>query len=117
MHKIEGTPSLRLLAHFPMKAPSAEHLNIIQKTSNSYAKLGMFLLNDDNCDIIYTLKERHNNNPEEITMAIYKQWISGSAKEPTWQTLVEVFKVIGLNNLARDIENTLTLQHTFLLSM
>ena len=102
-----GVPTLRLLTCFQILIDCRKkNLNIIQRTSANYAKLAMFLLNDDNCDIVDSLK----GNPEEIVITVYKKWISGSGRRPvTWQTLVEVLREIELNCLADEIETALNL--------
>ena len=101
-----GKPTIRLLTSFDGKR---KKLNIIQMTSTSYKQLGMYLLDDDNCDIVYSLKETHNNVTVEIVTAVYKMWISGTGRKPvTWQTLVDVLREIEMNSLADEIEASLS---------
>ena len=88
-------------------------LDIIQNTSASYTKLGMHLLDDDNCVIVDGLEEKYRHDPVKIVTAIYKKWISGTAtgtvrKPVAWQTLVGVLRDIDLNTLADHIEANLT---------
>ena len=63
-------------------------LNIIQRTSTHYINLAMFLLNDENCDIVDSLEIQYQHDPERIVREVFKKWISGTGKKPvTWQTL------------------------------
>ena len=82
--------------------------DIIQKTCTKctkYDKLGIFLLEDDKSDIVDSLKIKCQGDPEKIATAVYKKWIDGTVRKPvTWQTLIEVLKVIDLNTLASKIE-------------
>ena len=48
-------PTLKLLTNLPIDGMKS--LKIIQKTSSRYNELAMHLLNDDNCDIVDSLKE------------------------------------------------------------
>ena len=104
-------PTIKLLTSIPSLADGVrKNLNIIQRTSTSYIKLGMHLLDDDNCDIVYALREKYYHDPVEIVTAVYKMWISGSGRRPaTWQTLVGVLRDIELNSLADDIEHACVL--------
>ena len=99
-------PTIKLLTSLPSRVGGvSKNLNIIQRTSISYTKLGMYLLDDDNCDIVEGLEERYHHDPAKIATAIYKMWISGTGRRPaTWQTLVGVLRDIELNSLADDIE-------------
>ena len=82
-------------------------IDIIQRTGTSYEKLGMFLLEDDNGDIVDSLKEPCHHDRIQITRAVYKKWISGTGRKPvTWQTLVDVLREIDLNRVADDIDST-----------
>ena len=64
----------------------------------------MYLLDDDNCDIVEDLEEKYHHDPVKIITNIYKKWISGTGRKPvTWQTLVGVLRDIELNSLADEI--------------
>ena len=109
-HTEPEKPTLKLLTGLPSLVDGVKkNLDIIQRTSTSYTKLGMYLLDDDNCDIVDSYKEKYKNDPVEIVSAVYKKWISGTGRKPvTWQTLVDVLREIELNSLAGDIEATLS---------
>ena len=86
-----------------------KNVNIIQKTSTNYTIIGMHLLEDDNCDIVDALKEKHRGDPEEIITAVYKKWISGTGRKPvTWHTLVDVLRDVELTSVADIIEPSLS---------
>ena len=106
---IGAKPTLKMLMSFPTLVEGMrKNLDIIQKTSLSYVKLGTFLLEDDNCDIVDSLKEQCQSDPVNITRAIYKKWISGTGRKPlTWQTLVDVLAEIELCSVADEIKRCL----------
>ena len=62
-HHKHTEPTIKLLTCFQSVK---KKLDIIQMTSTSYIKLGMYLLNDDNCDIVDGFKEKH------ITMTLWR---------------------------------------------
>ena len=104
-----GVPTIKLLTGLPSQIGGIrkrkQDIDIIQRSSNSYAKLGMRLLDDDNRDIVDVLKEKHHHDPVEIVTAVYKKWITGTGRKPvTWQTLDIVLREIQLDSLADDIE-------------
>eukprot|EP00731_Ephydatia_muelleri_P012929 Em0007g239a len=108
--KLEGVPTVKLLTSLPIPGDGAKRKNhnIIQKTSTCYTNLAMYLLDDDNCEIVDSLKEKCHGDPEEIVTAVYKKWISGTGRKPvTWQTLLDVLREIELNSLAEEIETAL----------
>ena len=72
-----GVPTVKLLTSLPIPGDGAKrkNLNIIQRTSTCYTKLAMYLLDDDNCEIVDCLKEKCRGDPEEIVTAVYKKWI------------------------------------------
>lgn len=106
---IGAEPTLKMLMSFPTLVEGMrKNLDIIQKTSLSYVKLGTFLLEDDNCDIVDSLKEKFQGDPVNITHAVYKRWISGTGRKPlTWQTLVDVLAEIELCSVADEIKRRL----------
>ena len=106
-----GVPTVKLLTSLPILGDGAKkNLNIIQRTSTRYTKLAMYLLDDDNCEIVDCLKEKCRGDPEEIVTAVYKKWINGTGRKPvTWLTLVDVLRDIELTSLAEEIETALNL--------
>ena len=107
-----GVPTVKLLTFLPIPGDGAKkNLNIIQRTSTQYTKLAMFLLDDDNCTTVDSLKDQYRGVPEEIVRAVYQKWINGAGRQPvTWQTLVDVLRKIELSSLAEEIETVLKLR-------
>ena len=83
-----ATPTIRsLLSIF------VGQLNIIQSIGTRYYNLGIFLLEDDNGELVDALTSEHQHNAEAITRAIFKRWITGTGRKPTtWRTLVGVLR-------------------------
>ena len=92
-----------------MKFPSeGRNINIITRCSSNYYQLGIFLLNDENGDMVKSLEVEHHFNAERIITAIIRTWIRGSGKKPiSWNSLIAVLKDVGLCNLADVIQNAL----------
>ena len=109
-HTHTGKPTIKLLTGLSGLVDGVrKNLDIIQSTSTSYTKLGMYLLDDDNCEILDSLEESCCHDPVKIVTAVYKKWITGTGRKPvTWQTLVDVLRDIKLNSTADDIETTLS---------
>ena len=103
------TPTIKLLTDFTYLADGVrKNLSIIQRTSTSYTKLGMHLLDDDNCDIVEGLEEKYHHDPVKIVTAVYKMWVSGTGRKPTtWQTLMCVLRERELNIVADNIKYAL----------
>ena len=103
-------PTLKLLTNLPIDGMKKILKIIEKKTRTCYNELAMYLLSDDNCDIVDTLKEKRRGDPEEIVRAVYKKWINGAGRQPAaWQILVGVLKEIELNSLTDEIEAALKL--------
>ena len=107
-----GVPTVRLLTDLSILVDGVKKsVSITQKTSTCYTKLAMYLLDDDNRDIVDGFKEKYHGDPEEIVTAVYKKWINGTGRKPvTWQTLVDVLREIELSSLAAEIETVLKLR-------
>lgn len=68
----------------------------------------MFLLNDDNGNIVQSLEMEHQRNPERIMNEVFKRWIAGTGKRPiSWDTLIAVLKDVELNTLADELQDVL----------
>ena len=65
-----GVPTVKLLTSLPIPGDGAKkNLNIIQRTNTQYTNLSMFLLDDDNCDIVASLKMQCNGDPVRVVTA------------------------------------------------
>ena len=66
-------------------------------------------MNDQTGAKITAIEQKRLNNAEQINIDILKEWLQGKGMKPvTWQTLVDVLKDIGLSELAKDIEASLS---------
>eukprot|EP00731_Ephydatia_muelleri_P015115 Em0008g835a len=79
-------------------------VDVIAKASCEYNKLGIWLLNDNDTDIVKTLERKHNNDPQEITREIFRKWIKEGTTPVTWCALIDTFREVGLTALADDIQ-------------
>ena len=50
---------------------------------------------------------QHRDNAQQTNLEILRLWIGGKGKPLSWDTLINVLKAIGLNNLAGDIQESL----------
>ena len=95
-------PDMTVLQKF--KCKDGKEMNIIVQTAPNYKKIGTFLLNDENGQIVEGIA-RQLPFPLELTMTrIYEKWLLGGG---TWEKLVKCLKDCGLNVLAGDIEDGL----------
>eukprot|EP00731_Ephydatia_muelleri_P014714 Em0008g434a len=98
-------PSVKLLLKFPSKG---KHINVIRKCSSMYRNLGIWLLDDENLNMIKSLEIQHHYNPEHITTEIFQMWIRGDGLKPiTWDALVPVLQDADLHNLADELQDAL----------
>ena len=73
-----------------------------------YRNLGIWLLDDENLNIIESLEIQHHYNAEHITTEIFKMWIRGDGLKPiSWDALVQVLHDADLHNLADELEDAL----------
>ena len=82
-------------------------LNVITRVMNEYKNLGMWLLNDDNLHFVKTLEHKHHNDSQEITEEIFRKWINEGPTPVNWGALIGVFREMGLNALADEIQGAL----------
>ena len=67
------------------------------------------LLNDRDGSVVFPLISQYQQNATDIVFEILRRWLSGEGKQPvTWKTLTDTLKIIGLNELAKTIETSLT---------
>ena len=66
-------------------------VDVIAKASCEYNKLGIWLLNDNDGDIVKTLERKHQNDPQEITREIFRKWIKEGTTPVTWCALIDTF--------------------------
>ena len=94
-------PILREFISFPM---ASGKVNLAQKISR-YDDFGILLLEDDNGDRTDAIVRELHERAEDINKRIFRLWVKGEGLKPvSWATLVSVLLDIGLNALARDIQ-------------
>ena len=79
-------------------------VNLAQRIS-CFEDFGILLLEDDNGDRIDAIARELNERTEDINKRIFRLWVKGEGLKPvSWGTLVSVLQDVGLNALARDIQ-------------
>ena len=69
---------------------------------------GILLLNDETGAEVSAIVSKYREDAEQINLEILRLWIEGKGKPLSWDVLIDVLKGIGLNSLAKDIDNGLT---------
>ena len=106
---VADKPTLPTLITFPLGCSYPCCINIASRVGKEYWKLGILLLKDDNGHIVDAIVSDHRQDGiEMIILKIFQKWIDGVGQKPVnWGTLVTVFRHLGLDELARQIqENT-----------
>ena len=81
---------------------------LTEQIGTHYRELGYLLLNDTTGEVTRTIVQTCGPHASDIILEIFRQWIEGKGMPVKWATLVEVLKDVGLIQLAREIEETLT---------
>ena len=96
-------PTLVTLEQFPCEIGGTRP-NIVAKVAKDYRPIGTFLLDDedgskvDNIEVV--------QNPEETMRGILKKWLKQDT-DCSWEKFINILKQVGLNALAKDIEDAL----------
>ena len=85
----------------------SEHINIPQQIGTNYFPFGVLLINDETGAEVNAVTTQHRDNAQQTNLEILRLWIGGKGKPLSWDTLINVLKAIGLNNLAGDIQESL----------
>ena len=85
-----------------------ESINIPKQISTNYSMFGILLLNDETGAEVRTITTKFHEDANQINLEILRLWIEGKGKPLSWDVLIDVLKGIGLNSLAKDIDNGLT---------
>ena len=84
---------------------AAGRVNLSQKIGTSYEDFGMILLEDHDGDRTDAIARELHGNAGDINMRIFRLWQKGEGLQPvSWATLVDVLQDMGLDTLARDIQ-------------
>ena len=100
-------PNLLNLLNFP---GSSGIINVPKQIGTKYFVFGIQVLNDKTGAEVSAIVTRYRDDAEQINLEILRLWIGGNGKPLGWNTLVDVLKTVGLNALARDIQESLPLQ-------
>lgn len=85
-----------------------QSIRIMKSIGANYDELGTYLLNDDNGQLLKTIKTDANGDVMEINRRIFHDWLAGKGKQVSWKTLVYALKEISqLKTLADGIVSAL----------
>ena len=83
---------------------SGQTLNLAKTIGTKYEAFGILLLEDDTGDRTEAIVRECRERSEDINVRIFRLWLKGEGLQPvSWVTLASVLKDIGLNTLARHI--------------
>ena len=96
-----------LLCRLPWRDANGTELqlNVIKRCSTNYDRVGMFLLNDENLEVVQGIGLQYSD-PEKITTEIFRRWIQGGSTV-SWQHLCTVLQNMELNALADELMDAL----------
>ena len=80
---------------------------LTEQIGTHYRELGYLLLNDTIGEVTRTIIKTCGPDATDIILEIFRQWIEGKGMPVMWNSLVEVLNVIGLRQLALEIEKNL----------
>ena len=96
-------PDLLKLLNFPVKSGN---ISIPQQVGAQYFMFGVVLLNDKAGAEVNAIAKQYRGDAEQINFEILRLWIGGKGKPLSWDALIDVLKLIGLNTLADDIQGS-----------
>lgn len=102
---MEKKPTLRQLNHLE-RMDGKSPVKIIESIGGKYDELCTHLLDDDDGNIMDTIKQDHPNM-EDRTRAIFTKWLRESKGPVTWKVLIDNLRKVGLNALANDVTEAL----------
>ena len=99
-------PTLPALLKYPPCCSSHQCINIAARIGDKYWKFGIFLLDDKHGDVVDAIvHSMYQQDTEQINVKIFQKWLNGMGLQPvSWETLVQVLKDIGFNELAKELE-------------
>ena len=96
-------PTFETLVKFPTQ--SGETIGIPEEIEEKYRHFCIFLLNGECGDNI----EDKGRGFDQILAEVFNHWVEGRGCQPvSWGTLVAVLRMIQLDDLARQIEDSLS---------
>ena len=101
---MNGPPTLRALTAFPTRHGK---VNIPQEIGVKYQVFGVQLLDDPTGAKVENMEHKHGRDSPRINSEVLQEWLRGQGRRPvSWRTLIEVLKVVELDTLAGDIEES-----------
>lgn len=84
-------------------------LNLMEEIGLKSWDFGIQLLNDEDGNYMNSLVKQFRSDFKLISSTVLTEWINGrkNAKPHTWWSLTETLRDIGLQKMAREIEETL----------
>ncbi|CAI7991595.1 hypothetical protein GBAR_LOCUS785, partial [Geodia barretti] len=97
---ITNTPGQVMLPDLIKLSTSQGDIRILKESAAKYTQIGALLLRDDTGAIVSAMEQSDRVATVEI---IYKQWIQED-EDHSWEKLIQCFRDVELNSLARDLE-------------
>ena len=79
---------------------SKRNIRILKETAAKYTEIGAILLKDDTGAIVSAIEQ--SDRVATVT-SIYQQWMQED-EDHSWKKLIQCFRDVELNSLARDLE-------------
>ena len=86
-----------------MILPNGTSLSIINEVGTSYEQFGILLLKDDFGKRVEII-EHDERKVARIITQIFREWLEGKGLKQTWETLLKVLRMMGLEELANNVE-------------
>jgi hypothetical protein len=82
---------------------SKREIRILVESAAKYTEIGAFLLKDDTGAIVGAIANTAFRDQVEAVRMIYVQWMQED-EDHSWEKLIQCFRDVQLNSLARDLE-------------
>ena len=79
-------------------------LRIPEKVGVCYTPFGTFLLDDKTGRLVQNIENTCNRQPDSVVVNILRRWLTDEPTPVTWENLIEVLKMSGLNTLASEVQ-------------
>ena len=78
-------------------------IRVLEKSAVEYRQIGIILLNDNSGAIVSSITKAAYGQPETAIEMVYQRWIC-QHEDHSWKKLIQCFRDVQLNSLAKDIE-------------
>ena len=95
-----SSPTMNTLLFITL--PNGTTLRIINEIGVHYEQLGTLLLKDESGKLMEVIDEDERKVSKKI-MRVFREWLEGRGLKPTWETLLQVLKMMKLDTLAENI--------------